>query len=109
MLVYEHERTQSIVSRLVKEADTIHTAVIITCTLGGAAVTSIAGVWLNPIGGLVGLIVGAVIGYVIGKSFARVAIAAIEWMIQILIAQEQILDTLQSRYRPDAAKPDTSG
>lgn len=94
MLDYEHERAQSIVSRLVKETDTIHTAIITTGTIGGAAVTSVVGIWLNPIGGLVGLIVGAVIGYAIGRSFARTTIVAIEWMIQILIAQEQIIKAI---------------
>jgi hypothetical protein len=96
MLLYEHERTQDIVERLTSGIHAIHTSVIMLSVVGWAAALGVVGTAIGSwVGSLGGLVIGGIVGYGFGKSLAKVALAVIEWMAQVLVVQGQILETLQ--------------
>jgi hypothetical protein len=98
MLLYEHERTKDIVERLTSGVHAIDASVTMLSVVGWAAALGVAGTVIGSwVGSLVGLVIGGIVGYGFGKSLARVTLAVIEWMAQVLVVQGQILDVLQER------------
>jgi hypothetical protein len=85
MLVYEHERTEDIVSRLVKIAGPFRKAllalaVVNMATAGGLLSSAVLGIpW--P-----GVVLGLVVGVFVGVPLAAVAVIGIEWLSQVLVA-----------------------
>lgn len=102
MLLYEHKRTEDIISRLVAIAKIIRTSIIITYAFFGGILLALLGALAtakgNTVGGgSMGLLIGAGIGYLIGKGVAGLVTVFIEWMAQVLVAQGEIVNALKKR------------
>jgi hypothetical protein len=84
---YENENTRNIVSRLGILTTTLKTIVIAAwiVVLGSllALLAAFFGYWW------LGAIIGILLGYGFGLYFASMLILVVEWMAQILIAQEE--------------------
>ena len=102
MLIYEHKRTEEIVSRLIKTEKfvrfiTILSFVIIFVPLGQifARMLYIKGFGFSE--NIIGGFVGAMIGLIVGKYSLLLIKAIFEWMAQSLIAQGEILHHLKKK------------
>ena len=97
MLVYEHERTEEIVSRLLAAAQSIRVVCMVICILVfgaggvliGALLSESFGVWIGLLGAIVGLGLGAWLG--------ALAILLLEWLAQLLVVQGEVLAALRER------------
>lgn len=98
MLDYEENRTESIVKRLVAIARLIRREIISNWVIGLGVTGGVVGYMLAPSGGnswvLFG-VAGMALGYVTGHSIASMITVHIEWMAQMLVVQENILDELR--------------
>jgi hypothetical protein len=91
MMIYEHERTTSIVSRLVSLGNILRVLLISTSILLWGIGLAVAAQSLSEGSWYVGTILGILIGYLLGLFTAAGAAIVLEWMAQILIAQGEIL------------------
>jgi hydrogenase/urease accessory protein HupE len=97
MLIYENERTGSIVSRLVSAGNTIRPVVIIiSVAVIGALLAFLGYAYLRDAWVIFGVI-GLVIGYFLGAYLASLFAIIFEWMAQILVAQGEILAELNRK------------
>jgi hypothetical protein len=87
MLVYEHERTEDIVSRLVTMGNRIRISLIATSMMFWGAVLSVVGLLLIGDAWFLGTLAGLILGFFIGRSSAAMLTVVIEWMAQLLVAQ----------------------
>jgi hypothetical protein len=91
MLVYDHDRTDDIVGRLVKIGSITRIVTITSFTIIMGAIFSlvmyviVGDTWW--LGGLVGLLVG----YVLGTYTASLFLVVLEWMAQLLVSQGEII------------------
>ena len=100
MLVYEHDRTEEIVNRLMTIANIIRLLTVLGSILVfgviGLAVGALEGSRYIGLAGIVGAVIGAFIG---SKTFSFFEIV-LEWMAQMIIAQGQIIAALNQDRRP---------
>jgi hypothetical protein len=91
MFVYEPDRTQDIVNRLVKIGNSIRLPMVVSCiVLFGAILGVFGGVFLADLWWIMALF-GALIGNGLGLYAAALVTAAVEALAQSLVAQEVIL------------------
>ena len=95
MLLYEHDRTNDIVKRLVGIGNMVRLVTIASYIIILGAVLSLVGVALLDEAWWIGGISGIIIGYGLGSYTASLIIVVIEWMAQLLVAQGEILTALQ--------------
>jgi hypothetical protein len=95
MMIYEHERTTSIVSRLVSLGNILRVLLIATSILVWGVGLALAAQSLSQGSWYVGAILGVIIGYLLGLFTAAGAAIFLEWMAQMLIAQGEILRRLK--------------
>ncbi len=91
MLIYEHTRTESIVSRLVRLANIFRIIIILFCVVFWAAGLAYAAQQLSDGAWYVGAIAGAILGYLLGMLEAALVVTLLEWLGQMLIAQGEII------------------
>ena len=91
MLVYEHERTEGIVSRLVTIGNRIRVSLIATSMVFWGAVLSVVGLLLIGDAWFIGTLAGLILGFFIGRSSAAMWTTVIEWMAQLLVAQGELV------------------
>jgi hypothetical protein len=97
MLVYEHDRTEQIVSGLTKVAGAVRFfAVVAWMTLLGAVLSLAAGA-VTPEARGVGALVGVAVGFLVGSAFATLARIVLEWMAQSLVAKGELLAAMKKR------------
>jgi len=94
MMIYEHDRTTSIVSRLVSLGNILRVLLISTSILVWGIGLALAAQSLSGGSWYVGAILGILVGYLLGLFTAAGAAILLEWMAQILIAQGEILRRL---------------
>ena len=93
MLIYEHERTEQIVARLLAAARSIRSLCIVAGTLlagglgilVGGSISADLGIWIG--------LMGAIIGAALGSWLGALAIILLEWLAQMLVAQGELLAT----------------
>lgn len=97
MLIYEHDRTENIVTRLVTIGNTIRSVTIASYVILLGSILSLIGVtflqdlwWLSGLGGII-------LGYVIGSYIASLSTVVVEWMAQLLVAQGEIVTALKKK------------
>lgn len=97
MLVFENERSQAIVERLVKSAGAVRLVVILYFTVVLAVLTGVLFYLVNPSSVLwfVTGVAGGFLGLMIGMLVSSVISVILEWMAQVLIAQGEILARLK--------------
>jgi hypothetical protein len=99
MLVYEHQRTEDIVKRLMIIAGIIKLITVLTYMLLfggiGLGVSALAAPGSVAAGGIIGAVIGAIIGWNVFSFFE----VMLEWMAQILVSQGQIIDALSRERR----------
>ncbi len=97
MLVFENERSQAIVERLVKSAGAVRLVVILYFTVVLAVLTGVLFYLVNPSSVLwfVTGVAGGFLGLMIGMLVSSVISVILEWMAQVLIAQGEILACLK--------------
>jgi len=91
MMIYEHERTASIVSRLVSLGNVLRVLLIATSILIWGVGLALAAQSLSEGSWYVGAILGILTGYLLGLFTAAGAAILLEWMAQMLIAQGEML------------------
>jgi len=91
MMIYEHERTASIVSRLVSLGNVLRVLLIATSILVWGVGLALAAQSLSEGSWYVGAILGILTGYLLGLFTAAGAAILLEWMAQMLIAQGEML------------------
>lgn len=97
MLVYEHDRTEEIVSGLTKVAGAVRLfAVVAWMTLLGAVLSLAAGA-VAPEARGVGALAGVAVGFLVGSFFASLARIVLEWMAQSLVAKGELLAAAKKR------------
>lgn len=97
MFVYEPDRTQDIVNRLVKIGNSIRLPMVVSCiVLFGAILGVFGGVFLADLWWIMALF-GALIGNGLGLYAAALVTAAVEALAQSLVAQEVILARLKEK------------
>ena len=97
MLIYENDRTKSIVSQLVAIGNAVRLVTIASCVVLLGVILSLVGVsflrdlwWLGGLGGIA-------LGYMLGSYIASLFTVVIEWMAQLLVAQGEIVAALKKR------------
>jgi len=97
MFVYEPDRTQDIVNRLVKIGNSIRLPMVVSCIILFGAILGLFGNAFYPdLWWFLGLF-GALIGYGLGLYAASLVTAAVEALAQSLVAQEVILAKLKEK------------
>jgi hypothetical protein len=91
MKVYEHERTNQIVARLVTIGNAQRSVVILSWVIFLGMLFSFFGTlilgelwWLSRL-------LGVILGYALGLYFSSLLTVVLEWMAQMLIAQGEII------------------
>lgn len=84
-MLYDPERTRSIVNRLVLLGNNLRTATTLICALQFAALLGILGALVYPDAWWIFTLVGALAGVMVGLFLAGALALLIEWMAQILI------------------------
>ena len=95
MLVYEHDRTSSIVTRLVAMARIIRFIVIVTSVITMGAILTLAAFVVQRDSWWVGGIVGAGLGFILGGYGSMLITTLTEWLAQVLVAQGEIVAALK--------------
>jgi hypothetical protein len=97
MLVYEHDRTEQIVTGLIRVAGGVRFfAVVAWMTLLGAVLSLAAGAASPEARGL-GALLGVAVGFLVGSFFASLARIILEWMAQSLVAKGELLAATKKR------------
>ncbi|MBN1582238.1 MAG: hypothetical protein JXA89_16150 [Anaerolineae bacterium] len=98
ILAYKHQRTDKIVSQMVKIANTIRIAIMISyAVLLGGPLAAVGALLLDEGGVVVGLVLGGGLGTYLGYTVASLFTVGIEWMAQLLVAQGEIVDALKAK------------
>ena len=97
MLLYEDERTKSIVSHLIIISNFVRYVTITSSVIFLGAFLSILGSAIQRELWWLGGITGILFGYVLGSYLASVFLVVIEWMAQLLVAQGEILAALKKK------------
>lgn len=87
MLVYEEDRTESIVRHLVAVGKLARVPIILIWLIGTSLLVA-AGLFMiapSEVSVLIGVIVGAYVGYELGAIMASILAVVVEWMAQILL------------------------
>ncbi len=96
MLAYEHDRTEDIVSRLVRISTSVRNVVLLSLAIiFGAIGTLVSALLLGQ--AWVGAIIGFIAGLLLGSPIASMVTILIEWMAQLLVAQGEILAVAKER------------
>ena len=93
MLLYENERTKSIVTRLVKIGGIVRIVTIAVSVIVLGVILSFGFRELWWLGGIIGILVG----FALGSMIASFTTIIIEWMSQLLVAQGEILAALNKK------------
>lgn len=99
MLLYEHDRTKDIVTRLVKSSKVLRTVIILYMIVIMAVLFGVFAYLVNDqliIWAIIGFI-GALFGLLIGFLISSVFNIILEWMAQVLVAQGEILSQLRKK------------
>ena len=92
MKVYEHDRTNQIVARLVTIGNTQRPIVILSWVIFmGFLFSFFATFLLNRDIWWLGGLLGVILGYALGLYIASLLTVVFEWMAQLLIAQGEII------------------
>ena len=91
MIVYEPERTTSIVQRLVLIGNTLRLVVILTDVVIIASLLTLVGQAVWPEAWWLFGMVGLAVGYGLGEYMAALLMAVVEWMAQLLISQNEVV------------------
>ena len=95
MLVYEHDRTSSIVTRLVAIARMIRTIVIAASVITLGVIFTLAAFVIQKDIWWAGAIVGAGLGFIAGWYASMLITTLTEWLAQVLVAQGEIVAALK--------------
>lgn len=99
MLLYEHDRTKDIVTRLVKSSRVIRTVIILYLVVIMAVLFGVFAFLVNDrfiiwaTTGFIGALFGLLIGFLVSSVFNII----LEWMAQMLVAQGEILSHLRKK------------
>lgn len=97
MFVYEPDRTQDIVHRLVKIGNSIRLPMVVSCiVLFGVLLGLLGSVFYEELWWIMALF-GVLIGYGLGLYAASLVTASLEALAQSLVAQEEILARLKEK------------
>ena len=99
MLLYEHDRTKDIVTRLVKSSKVLRTVIILYMIVFMAVLFGVFAYLVNDqliIWAIIGFI-GALFGLLMGFLVSSVFNIILEWMAQVLVAQGEILSQLRKK------------
>jgi uncharacterized membrane protein required for colicin V production len=99
MLLYEHDRTKDIVTRLVKSSKVLRTVIILYMIVIMAVLFGVFAYLVNDqliIWAIIGFI-GALFGLMMGFLVSSVFNIILEWMAQVLVAQGEILSQLRKK------------
>ncbi|PKO07828.1 MAG: hypothetical protein CVU40_18670 [Chloroflexi bacterium HGW-Chloroflexi-2] len=99
MLLYEHDRTKDIVTRLVKSSKVLRTVIILYMIVIMAVLFGVFAYLVNDqliIWAIIGFI-GALFGLLMGFLVSSVFNIILEWMAQVLVAQGEILSQLRKK------------
>lgn len=93
MLLYDHQRTETIVQRLRAAEKILRLAAILAgiVTFGFPAY-AVVRISEGSIQGIVAGAFGGLFGYFVGAAFMVLVAATIEWMCQLLVAQGELLE-----------------
>jgi len=97
MLLYEHDRTKDIVTRLVKSSKVLRTVIILYMIVIMAVLFGVFAYLVNDqliIWAIIGFI-GALFGLMMGFLVSSVFNIILEWMAQVMVAQGEILSQLR--------------
>jgi hypothetical protein len=97
MLRYEDQRTQDIVARLVRTANTIRTIMIFIWAILLGIAFSLLPVLMGSDMWWLGGILGLLLGYGLGQYLAAWMTVMIEWMAQLLVSQGEIIALLRKQ------------
>lgn len=103
MLEYEESRTESIAKRLVAVARMMRSQIVGGWMLSLGVIGAAGGYLIAPsveYSWILGGMVGGGIGLQIGSNIAGIATVYVEWMAQMLVAEENILNELRTRSQP---------
>ena len=95
MFLYEQDRTNDIVTRLVTIGNTLRIVTIASCVIVLGAILSLLGVALLDDAWWIGGLSGIGIGYVLGSYIASMFIVVIEGVAQLLVVQGELLAALK--------------
>lgn len=84
-MLYDPERTRSIVNRLVLLGNNLRTAAVLICAVQFAALLGILGALVYPDVWWIFALIGALVGVMVGIFLAGALSLLIEWMAQLLI------------------------
>jgi hypothetical protein len=92
MLLYDHDRTEQIVSRLRNAEKIVRVVITLSTTLIIGLPALLVGLDAGgQNGAIAGGVFGAIVGYFLGSYTVVLMSAVIEWMCQLLIAQGEIV------------------
>jgi hypothetical protein len=97
MLVYEHDRTEQIVTGLTKVSAAVRFFAVVAWMALLGAVLSLAAGAVAPEARGVGALIGVALGFLVGSFFAALARVVLEWMAQSLVAKGELLAALKKR------------
>lgn len=97
MLLYEHDRTNYIVKRLVMASRVIGFVIILYLVVVMAVLFIVMSYLAYPDFWLFSGIIGAIIGLILGLLVAWIITIVLEWMAQVLVAEGEILSQLRKK------------
>ncbi len=97
MLVYEHERTEQIVTGLTKVSAAVRFFAVMAWMALLGAVLAVGAEQVRHEAWVLGAFVGLMLGYLVGSAVASLVRIVLEWMAQSLVAQGELLAALKKR------------
>ncbi|MCL5998553.1 MAG: hypothetical protein M1546_21230 [Chloroflexi bacterium] len=97
MLVYDPERTELVVQRLVLVGKSLRLAAIVGSMVVITALLTIAGGIVWPDVWWLLSVIGLFVGYGLGEYTTALLLALLEWMAQSLVAQNELIAVQRRR------------